>query len=297
MNSLNSVNALFRNIIKAKIKYMKHREIENIIKKRFENINAALDNVRLHFIEDDIRKFRVKVKKLQSCLNLIGGADNHLHPIKLPRKIAVFYKISGAIRTLQMQRNHIQKTLDEKQIVLPQTYLTLVSNKIDHHIETAAKLISGKCPFDKEQVKLLDLLPHHISTKTIGKFIHSEQGEFEKLITPIFLSDQSIHAIRKVLKNLLYISPYVDMDTSIFLPYTLLSTEENIDSFSVILGSFHDINTAIESLYAECLKVKVDDNEKNVLQDIVSIWISERETARENIYDELQKIIASGRSN
>jgi hypothetical protein len=141
----------------------------------------------------------------------------------------------------------------------------------------------------------LDLLPHHITNKTIGQFIHSKQGEFEKLITPVFLSDQSIHAIRKVLKYLLYISPYIDMDIGSFLPYALLSTEHNIDSFTVILGSFHDLSTAIESLYAECVTVKVDDNEKKVLRDIASIWISERETVRENIYDELQKIIASGR--
>jgi hypothetical protein len=275
---------------------MKHREIENIIKKRFEKVNEAFDNVKLRFVEDDIRIFRVKVKKLQSCINLIGGAENHLHPIKLPRKIAVFYKISGAIRTLQMQRNNIQKTLDGKQTVLPQTYLTLITNKIDHHVKTASKLIKSERPFEKVQAKLLDLLPQHLSTKTIGKLVHSERREFEKLITPIFLSDQSIHAIRKVLKNLLYLSPYIDMDTASFLPYALLSTEENIDSFSVVLGSFHDINAAIECLYAECLKVKVDDNEKKVLRDIASIWISERETARENIYDELQKIIASGRS-
>jgi hypothetical protein len=278
-----------------KIMYMKHREIENIIKKRFENINSALDNVRLYFIEDDIRKCRVKLKKLQSCLNLIGGAENHLHPLKLPRKIAKFYKISGAIRTLQVQRNHIQKTLDGKQIELPKIYLTLITNKIDHHVKTASKLIKGERPFEKEQVKLLDLLPHHITNKTIGQFIHSKQGEFEKLITPVFLSDQSIHAIRKVLKYLLYISPYIDMDIGSFLPYALLSTEHNIDSFTVILGSFHDLSTAIESLYAECVTVKVDDNEKKVLRDIASIWISERETVRENIYDELQKIIASGR--
>jgi hypothetical protein len=272
---------------------MKHREIENIIKKRFEKVNEAFDNVKLRFVEDDIRIFRVKVKKLQSCINLIGGAENHLHPIKLPRKIAVFYKISGAIRTLQIQRNNIQKTLDKKQTVLPQTYLTLITNKIDHHVKTASKLIKSERPFEKVQAKLLDLLPQHLSTKTIGKLIRSERREFEKLITPIFLSDQSIHAIRKVLKNLLHISPYIEMSTGGFLPYALLSTEENIDSFSIILGSFHDLSVAIDSLYAECLKINVDDNEKKVLRDIASIWISERETVRENIYDELKKIIAS----
>jgi hypothetical protein len=274
---------------------MKHREIDDIIKTRFEKINDAFDLVRLRFMEDDTRVFRVKVKKLQSCLNLIGGAENHL-PLKLPSKIARFYKISGTIRTLQMQRNHIQKTADGKQIALPEAYLTLISNRIDHHIESAVKLIIGKHPFNKEQGKLLDLLPHHISTKTIWKFIHSEQEQFEKLIAPVFLTDQSIHAIRKVLKNLLYISPYIDMDISSFLPYELLSTGDNIDSFSIILGSFHDLSTAINSLYAECLEVKVDDKEKNVLRQIASIWISERETLRKNAYVQLQKIIASERS-
>jgi CHAD domain-containing protein len=274
---------------------MKHKEIEKIIKERFEKVNVALENVKLRFVEDDIRKFRVKVKKLQSCLNLIGGAESHV-PLELPGKMARFYKLSGTIRTLQLQRNHLQITADGKQIALPQTYLTLILNKIDHHIETAAKLISGKCPFVKEQGKLLDLLPHHISTKATQKFIHSEQEKIEKLIAPIFLTDQPIHAIRKVLKNLLYISPYFDMDISSFLPYELLCDADKIDSFSVTLGSFHDLSAAINSLYAECLKVKVDEKEKKVLRNIGSIWVSEREKIRENIYSQLQKIIASGRS-
>ena len=42
---------------------MKQSEIEHIIEKRFEKINAAFDKVRMHLNEDDISLFRVKVKK------------------------------------------------------------------------------------------------------------------------------------------------------------------------------------------------------------------------------------------
>ena len=43
---------------------MKQSEIEGIIEKRFGKINAAFENVRMHLSEDEIRLFRVKVKKL-----------------------------------------------------------------------------------------------------------------------------------------------------------------------------------------------------------------------------------------
>ena len=279
-----------------KRKKMKQREIEGIFKKRFEKINIAFDSVRLHFIENDIRIFRVKVKKLQACLRLMDAAKGHPHSLQLPQKIVKLYKISGAIRTLQMQQSHVRNTLNEGQIVLPEVYLALMSNKILHHIETATKLISGSRPFEKSEIKLLHLLPHHFSPKTIGKFIASEEGILEKLLSPVFLTDKSFHAIRRLLKNLLYLFPYIETDISALSAYALLSNLENIDSFTKILGSFHDLNTAIACLHTECLNIEINENEKIVLRNIESTWIKERAAVHEKIYDQIHKIIASRRS-
>jgi CHAD domain-containing protein len=274
---------------------MKQSEIVGIIEKRFEKIDAAFDNVRMHLNEDDIRLFRVKVKKLEACLHLIDPAKDHPHPIKLPQKIARTYRLSGAIRTLQVQQNQVQKTLKGKQILPPETYLKLISDQLLQHISVFNKHIKGTKPFKKEEEKLLALLPKHLSQETVQQFIQSNADRFEKLFTPVFLPDKSFHEARKLLKTLLYTSPYLQMDISTIFPYPLLSTYEDIDALTIVLGGFHDLETAINCLHKECQKIEIDENEKSVLRNIENLWVKEREAFRKKIYDEIEKITASGR--
>ena len=272
---------------------MKHDKIEGIIQKRFEKLNDALEQVRLHFNEDDIRLFRVKVKKLAACLLLLEYAKSHDQALKLPSKIAGFYKLSGTIRTLQLQEKHIRKTLAGTDIELPEIYLTSIADKILQLIKKGTKLLNNQKTFKREQAKHLGLLPHHLGPSVIESFIASEAIKLKKLMLPVFPKDASLHEIRKTLKNLLYVSPYTQLDIDTFLPYSLLSTTALIDSFTVILGDFHDINMAIDCLHTECLNLDVSEEEKAVLRNIESQWMTEKISLHKKIYDHLQKIIAS----
>ncbi|EHQ31013.1 CHAD domain-containing protein [Mucilaginibacter paludis] len=272
---------------------MRHKEIESIIRKRFEKLNTAFEQVRLHFREDDIRSFRVKVKKLQACLYLMEHVKDHHHAICVPRHIADLYKLSGTIRTLQMQERCIRKTLTAKNMALPQTYLALLSGKILHAVGELAKLISNHESLGKEELNLVDLLPHHLSQGDIEKFIASKEDALKKLIAPVFPTDVALHEIRKELKNLLYTSPYIPTDIGTLSSFALLSTPAQMDSFTIILGDFHDMNVAIDCLHAECTDIEINDDEKAVLRNIETQWMNERTSIREKVYDQIQKITAS----
>ena len=272
---------------------MKHREIEAIIKKRFEKLNTAFNQVGLHYEENDIRLFRVKVKKLQACLLLMECEKNHHKAIVLPSKIAKFYKVSGAIRAIQLQEIHIRKIKAGANIMLPETYLAILSDKILHLIGKASKLLSTDKPFGKEEVKLLGLLPHHLDTARIDKFIASEGTKLKKLFAPVFPTDISLHEVRKILKALLYISPYLARDIGTLLPYSLLSSTAQIDALTAILGNFHDLNIAIDCLHTECLALDIPEDEKALLRNIECQWIEGRTAMHEKIYDQLTKINAS----
>jgi hypothetical protein len=76
----------------------------------------------------------------------------------------------------------------------------------------------------------------------------------------------------------------------------LLSTYENIDAFTIVLGGFHDLNAAIDCLHTAAQKNEIDESEKIVLRNMETLWIKEREAFRKKIYDEIQQITASGRS-
>jgi len=165
---------------------MKHLKIEVIFEKRFEKLNEAFDMARLHFHEDDIRIFRVKVKKTAACLELINAAKAHGHPVKFPPKMAKVNQLFGEIRSLQMQQNHVQDSIKEKNIGSPDAYLKFISDQILQHMEDIGKALKGIQPFKKEEDELMGLLPQQLSKEAILQFVRSEGNKVEKLLEPVF---------------------------------------------------------------------------------------------------------------
>jgi hypothetical protein len=251
---------------------MKHPKIESIIEKRFEKINEALDRVRLSFEDDDIRLFRVKVKKLTACLHLIDAVNKHSHQLNVPQKISKPFRLSAAIRTLQLQQTFIAKTCKEHQIPSPETYLKLLAEKVLQHTASFHKHNTTAKSFKKEEAKLVQSLPGNISNKTIDGFFAAETHKLAKLLEPVFPTDSSLHNVRTLLKDWLYLSPYIDTAITELSPYPLLATFEAIDSFTVQLGDFHDLNVAILSLHGDCLKMEIDEHERTALQNIELTW-------------------------
>jgi len=275
---------------------MRQLKIETIIQKRFDKINETLDKVRAHGNDGDIRLFRVKVKKLTAFLHLINGAQVHGKHIKLPQKVDRANRISGTIRTLQLQQSQIKKILASKQLGSPELYYRHISEQIIRQKEKFNNYIKGPQPFKKEEQKLMMLLPDHVSLNTIRQLIKAQGDHIEKLLVKVFPPDRSFHEVRQLFKSLLYISPYLEIEMSAVSPFALLSTYDDIDAFTVILGGFHDICTAINYLHTTAQSLKIDENEMATLRIVESLWLKEKETFRKKIYDELQKITVSGRS-
>ncbi len=275
---------------------MKHLKIEEIIEKRFEKIDEAFEKARQHFQEDDIRVFRVKMKKLMACLQLMDSAKTHGQSIKLPSGIIKLNQFFGTIRTLQMQQTFIENTAKEKQTGLPEIYLKFVSDQIILLMKDFSKYIKSAQPFKKEEEKLLVLLPKQLSRKAILQFVRTEGDALEKLFAPVFPADKSFHDARKHFKNLLYVSPYINVEMSDLSPYNALTSFEDIDAFTKILGNFHDLDTALDCLHISVHKIEPDEDEKFILRRLEQIWLAERGAFRVQIYDELQKITASGRT-
>ncbi|EHQ24956.1 CHAD domain-containing protein [Mucilaginibacter paludis] len=273
---------------------IKHHEIDNIVKTRFEKINIGLESIRLHFHEDDIRVFRVKVKKLAACIQLINAARGQQHKaIKIPPRLLKYFEVAGIVRNLQLQKLYVETTLDARQAMRAGAYLNLVSNKILHHMVVASQIMKGVQPFKRAEINLLKLLPDHLSSKSAAQFVRSEIKKLEKLLMPVFPSDDSLHEIRKLLKGLLYVWPHIGDKVAQTSPYGLLSGKENIAAFTEVLGKFHDMDTAIGLLHDCCLNRDTEESEKEILRTLERLWIKEKETIRLQVYQQLQQIISS----
>jgi hypothetical protein len=274
---------------------MKHLKIETILEKRIEKIDAALVNVRLQLQPEEIRVFRIKIKKLGAFLRLMNGAKGHGHAAKLPPKMVKIYQLLGAVRTVQLQQSYVQKT-GSGQPGSPDTYLAYLDDQLQQYSAEVLQQLKGLKPLKKAAEKILKLLPKQISRAAILQFIHLEGDALAELFTPVFPSDKSFHEARKLLMNLLHISPYLDMQIKEISPYTALATYEDIRELTVLLGDFQELHTVIDSLRAAVSKIEIEDSEKNLLRGLEVLWIKDRESLRGRIYDELYKITASGRT-
>ncbi len=185
---------------------MKHLKIETILEKRIEKIDAALINVRLQLQPEEIRVFRIKIKKLGAFLRLMNGAKGHRHAAKLPPKMVKIYQVLGTVRTVQLQQNYVQKT-GNRQPGSPDTYLAYLDDQLQQYSAEVHQQLKGLKPLKKTAEKILKLLPKQSSRAAILQFIHSEGDTLAELFTPVFPSDESFHEATKLLKNLLHISP------------------------------------------------------------------------------------------
>jgi len=79
-------------------------------------------------------------------------------------------------------------------------------------------------------------------------------------------------------------------------PYKLLTSFESIDEFTSLLGKFQDMNTALDCLYRSVPKIDAGENETISLRQLEQIWVEAREVFRTQIYDEISRITASGRT-
>ncbi|MES2267505.1 MAG: CHAD domain-containing protein [Bacteroidota bacterium] len=274
---------------------MKHPEIAEITQTKFKKIHTGLASVRLHFHEDDIRLFRVKVKKLGAFLRLLGTAKGHHQALKIPQKIIKYYEVSGMIRSLQLQQLYVQKTLAENQIDPPKIYLKQLSDQILHYISAAGQMTISERSFKRGEGLLLKHLPDQLSTKMADQYVWSEVQKIEQLMAPVFPGDRSLHELRKLLKGLLYVWPFVQNGVGQMSPYSLLSNEENIDAFTIVLGNFHDIDSAIGLLHSGCSTLDPDESETAVLRVMEGLWINAKETTRQDIYQLMEQIIGSGK--
>lgn len=275
---------------------MKHLKIEGILEKRFGKINEAFEKARLHFQENDIRVFCVKMKKLAAFLRLANAAKKHGHPFELPHALVKLSEKFGAVRSLQMQLARVQLTLADQHSGNPEIYLNYLSSQILECMEDVSKHDKDEHAFKKEEDKLLKQLPDRLQQEAIQQYVRSEGDILEELLMPVFIADKSLHAVRKHLKNLLYIAPYAGMGMSELAPYRIFTGFEEIDDFTKQLGEYHDLNTALACLLTAAEKLEVDEDEKFLLRGLEQVWTAEREACRVQVYAELQKITASGRT-
>lgn len=267
---------------------MKHSEIRHVLESRFEKIDEFLDKMIKHFDSEDIHDFRVEIKKVRAFMRLAATRLPGPEELKMPYHIKSLYRHAGIIRNLQLQQHRIFEFIKEKETRQPFQYLKILSNHEEEWKQKIKEIYNLKA-LKAEEEAIVTTLRFKAGKTTIESYIQNRVEEFKSLMAVREYSDEELHQLRKILKDILYTLPFTgDYFFSFFK--CELQTKEDIKSLTDLLGEFQDACISLKLLEPFYTKGINDHEETILLQTIREELTLKKSALRDAIYDKLAQI-------
>ena len=244
---------------------MKHKEIAHEIKHRFHSIDKLAKKSIPSFDDDVVHDFRVEVKKLRAFIRLINTEVKEEKTFKIQKKLKLFYRHMGAIRSIQLHLQYIGNAHPHvKNDIKP--YLQLLRNEMNEWKKEARETIPGHGEIEKEKSAILDSLPDKLSQDSIRTFVEQKATSINAILVLDAPAEEDLHNLRKELKDIQYTWPYIKEYTDL-LP-TGLNTHEQVHFLAELLGSYHDKCSSLEYFQAVYINTITNENGTVTLQSI-----------------------------
>ena len=244
---------------------MKHKEIAHEIKHRFHSIDKLAKKSIPKFDEDVVHDFRVEVKKLRAFLRLINTEVKEDEILKIPKKLKLFYRHLGAIRSIQLHLQYIDNTLPNgKHDIKP--YLQLLRNEMNEWKKEAKETIPGHREIEKEKSEILEALPDRLSQESIQTFVSQKATSINAILAMNAPAEEDLHNLRKELKDIQYTWPFIKEYADLLPPG--LNTHEQVHFLTELLGAYHDKCSSLEYFQAVYINTIPNENDTITLQSI-----------------------------
>lgn len=217
---------------------MKNKELNGIYKSGFKKIGKYYHRLTENFKEDDIHFFRVEIKKLRAFIrlvNLSGAQKEH----KIPKPIKKFYYALGSIRNLQLHQKRIRALSRDLSIKYPSGYLQCLHDK-EKLKKTKALRMAKPNSFKKFKKQLIKEAPAELSKQSKDAFVQMSKSRLVQLLALPFFYDETVHDVRKIIKDLMYNYEYLESSINNVIP-SALNNSESMEILTSVLGDFHDL--------------------------------------------------------
>jgi CHAD domain-containing protein len=270
---------------------MDRAQIKNITNSRYRNLKKHSKTVAESFDAEAVHQFRIEYKKLRAFLRMLSQSDDLAGEIKILKNLKRAYNISGAIRDLQLQQQRILEAAKQEP-KKPQAYLTLLQKEIDKLKPELVEIFSEN-PVTKSKKKTDAAVLDEFSDLQFNSFIKKKQANIAGIIASGHFSDDTIHAIRKNLKDLFY-----NLKSYTAIPHNLSSLnilyekdEKYFDLLLNELGNFQDKCTAIALLKSYWVN-SLNTYNRELLAKIKKTWIKEKMNMKQLLIKKLKTNIA-----
>lgn len=246
------------------IRNVKQHNVIHTLQKRYHNLNRYRPDVLEEFDVEAIHRFRLEIKKLRAFLRLLNGSGEQQKGLRIGRKLRDFYHAAGNVRCLQLQKEMVLQWCRQFHYAEPLAYLAIL-----HQKEEEAKILVREegqlLSLEKEESRVLKAAHHGFDDRLEQAFVALKKAALVQFLSAFELNDETLHSIRKVLKDLLYvwnwIGPFIEeaFDPKHFNRDACIKLTDR-------LGDFQDLCIAMTFLTTDYLDAVPDLQEKTVLQ-------------------------------
>jgi len=220
-------------------------DIIDVYKERFRKINRHKDRLLKDFEPSEIHHFRVEIKKLRAFMRLLS-AGFRAHKIRLSRDIKSFYHMAGLIRNLQLYQSRISSLCDELSIQKPSLYLQSLKEE-EKRLRLATSQVAENISWKAFEKEIIDNVPPRLGGKTIKTFIRQRKAKLEELFSLPAYYEDTLHSIRKQLKDLMYDSKYTAAALTVSFPRQFRSIK-SLEPLTTTLGEVFDLYSSLNVL-------------------------------------------------
>lgn len=219
---------------------MKQAAFNKILKQHFRSLQKCAKHFGDKNNTEAVHDFRTGIKKLRAILRLLScNGDGN---IKIPGKLKKLYRACGELRDMQMFEEYLLQKRGDNELI---KFVKEESSRRKFSIQKIPAQIILKASLEK----LIAEIPENIDAETCKIFMNEKRKSCNNIFKQKKQTDESIHSLRKSLKDMVYVSEFIMNETHISCSYVF--NKINISRVKKInhkLGLYNDINVFLSLL-------------------------------------------------
>jgi CHAD domain-containing protein len=258
------------------------------LENRFHKIEINLQKLKTGLATDNVHDFRVEIKKLKALLRLCKSIAKVPSTCRLDKKLNKSFRYLGRLREWQIQLQKITEACTEKKDIQPVLYLDQINREIEWYRLKAGRTLLKLSSLEKNKKRIEKHFSEIPGTEAIQHFIDLKMLALNDLFQQEKQDDESMHFMRKQLKDVQYIISYGQKKRNENGRYPRL---KSIQAATGKLGDFHDLRVALFLLDEELKSLHQAKEEKKMLREIRKQWQYQKEILRQEAWAECRNLL------
>lgn len=240
---------------------MKKQKLSKVVRSYGKTIADNSRKIPGGFDVELIHDLRVAYKKLRAFVRLAQEGKSSL---QLPEDLKLLYRSCGTVRDLQLM---IEKLKDHTAII-PQFIRGL-----HHELFTAKELLVlhiEDIAVRKAVKEIEEDLPAELTEEMVRHFIQRKVATIHILLLALEREDE-LHAIRKALKDLVYVKKMLESDLHFNYPFTEWKNDQKLEALTAQLGNLNDAHIAMSFFDTKRMEATLAE-EQSAVQQLRQQW-------------------------